>query len=78
MIENVFQSSTSSGNVKLVGWRVSEVIGSLSQSLVETETSVVSSSDCGAADDIVCTGTNTRCQGDVGAPLVQVSFYFSV
>ena len=68
------QDSTAAGDVKLVGWRISEVVGSLSQSLQETSTSLVSASDCGAGSDIVCTGTNTRCQGDVGAPLVQVLF----
>ena len=72
------QDSTVAGNVKLVGWRISEVVGSLSQSLQETSTSVVSSSDCGASSDIVCTGTNTRCQGDVGAPLVQVLFLINI
>jgi len=65
------QDSTAAGDVKLVGWRISEVVGSLSQSLQETSTSLVSASECGAGSDIVCTGTNTRCQGDVGAPLVQ-------
>ena len=68
------QDSTAAGDVKLVGWRISEVVGSLSQSLQETSTSLVSASECGAGSDIVCTGTNTRCQGDVGAPLVQVLF----
>ena len=70
------QDSSSTGEAKLVGWRISEVIGSLNESLQETVTSVLSSSECGGGTDLLCTGENTRCQGDVGAPLVQVTINF--
>lgn len=65
------EDSSSSGEAKLFGWRISEVIGSLSESLQETVTSVLSTSECGEGEGILCTAENTRCQGDVGAPLVQ-------
>merc|ERR1711973_248558 len=65
------EDSISTGEAKLVGWRISEVIGSLNESLQETVTSVLSSSECGGGTDLLCTAENTRCQGDVGAPLVQ-------
>jgi len=65
------EDSSSTGEAKLVGWRISEVIGSLNESLQETVTSVLSSSECGGGTDLLCTAENTRCQGDVGAPLVQ-------
>ena len=44
----------------------------LSSSLQETQTQVVAGAECG---DSLCTGANTRCQGDFGAPLVQVSHH---
>ena len=64
------------GSVSLVGWRVSAHVGSLSQSLETVETNLVT--DCGAAasDDILCTSDNTRCQGDIGAPLVKVTHHY--
>merc|ERR1711879_1039886 len=58
-----------SGEAKLVGWRISEYVGALSSSLQETVTSVVEEANCGG--DILCTAANTKCQGDIGAPLVQ-------
>ena len=48
-------------------------MGALSSSLQQTETQVVAEPECGAGADTVCTGANTKCQGDIGAPLVQVS-----
>jgi len=53
-----------------VGWRISEYVGALSSSLQETVTSVVEEANCGG--DILCTAANTKCQGDIGAPLVQI------
>ena len=63
------QDSTISGAVTLVGWRISAVVGSLSQSLESLDTTIVQ--DCGAESDKVCTAVDTRCQGDTGAPLVR-------
>ena len=63
------QNSVVSGEVQLVGWRISAVLGSLSESLVTRDTQIVS--DCGAGADKVCTSEDTRCQGDTGAPLVK-------
>merc|ERR1712203_568514 len=31
---------------------------------------IVSQSDCGVGTDLICTGADTRCQGDTGAPLL--------
>ena len=68
------QGSSVSGSVSLVGWRVSEQVGSLSQSLETVDTSIISSSECGVTSDtVLCSGDNVRCQGDVGAPLVKNS-----
>ena len=67
------QGAQASGDASLVGWRISEHVGALSSSLQETETQVVAEAECGAGADRVCTGANTKCQGDIGAPLVQVS-----
>ena len=54
-----------------MGWRISEYVGALSSSLQETVTSVVTSCSL-LGGDILCTAANTKCQGDIGAPLVQV------
>ena len=63
------QDSTVTGEVELVGWRISSVVGSLSQSLVSLKTTIVP--DCGAGEERLCTSEDTRCQGDTGAPLVK-------
>ena len=67
------QGAQAAGDASLVGWRISEHVGALSSSLQETETRVVEEAECGAGADTVCTGAETKCQGDIGAPLVQVS-----
>ena len=66
------QGAQAAGDASLVGWRISEHVGALSSSLQETETRVVEEAECGAGADTVCTGAETKCQGDIGAPLVQV------
>ena len=63
------QDSSVTGEVELVGWRISSVVGSLSQSLVSLKTTIVP--DCGAGEERLCTSEDTRCQGDTGAPLVK-------
>ena len=72
MSRGALQGAQASGNAILVGWRISEHVGALSSSLQETQTQVVAGAECG---DSLCTGANTRCQGDIGATLVQVSHH---
>ena len=72
MSRGALQGAQATGDASLVGWRISEHVGALSSSLQETQTQVVAGAECG---DSLCTGANTRCQGDFGAPLVQVSHH---
>ena len=72
MSRGALQGAQAAGDASLVGWRISEHVGALSASLQKTETQVVAGADCG---DSLCSGANTRCQGDIGAPLVQVSHH---
>jgi len=65
------QDTEVTGAVELVGWRISPLVGSLTQSLVSVTTQVLPQSDCNAGNDLICTSDTTRCQGDIGAPLVR-------
>ena len=63
------QDTSVTEEVELVGWRISPVVGSLSQTLVTLATSIVP--ECGAGEGVLCTSEETRCQGDTGAPLLK-------
>merc|ERR1711970_667840 len=66
------QGAEQSGAVVLVGWRISPVVGSLSETLTQVDTTVVSDTQCGVSDTLLCTAPDTTgCQGDLGGPLVQ-------
>ena len=46
--------------------------GSLSETLTQADTTVVSDTQCGVSDTLLCTAPDTTgCQGDLGGPLVQ-------
>merc|ERR1712179_136119 len=61
-----------SGAAVLVGWRISPVVGSLSETLTQIDTTLVSDTQCGVSDTLLCTAPDTTgCQGDLGGPLVQ-------
>merc|ERR1719320_204346 len=66
------QGAEQSGAAVLVGWRISPVVGSLSETLTQADTTVVSDTQCGVSDTLLCTAPDTTgCQGDLGGPLVQ-------
>merc|ERR1719481_1843745 len=66
------QGVEQSGGALLVGWRISPLVGSLSQTLTQSDTTVVSDTQCGVSDTLLCTeGDTTGCQGDLGGPLIQ-------
>ena len=54
------QDTEVSGAVVLVGWRISEVVGSLNQSLVSLPTDIVAQSDCGLGSGLICTASSSR------------------
>merc|ERR1711915_392894 len=63
------QDSQQEGQVKLVGWRVSELVGSLEQSITEVDGNLVSNTECNVGDTQLCS-TSTGCRGDLGGPLL--------
>jgi len=66
------QGTEQTGVATLVGWRISELVGSLSQTLTQSDTQLVSDTVCGVSDTILCTDEgDTGCQGDYGGPLLQ-------
>ena len=54
------QDSEVTGAVVLVGWRISEVVGSLNQSLQSLPTDIVAQSDCGLGSGLICTSSSSR------------------
>ena len=61
--------SYSDYNANLLTWLVS---GSLSQTMTQEDTELVSATQCGVSDSILCTSADTTgCQGDLGGPLLQ-------
>jgi len=66
------QGTEQAGGATLVGWRISLLVGSLSQTLTQTDTQLVSGTECGVSENILCTAADTTgCQGDLGGPLIQ-------
>merc|ERR1712123_103103 len=63
------QGTEQAGGATLVGWRISLLVGSLSQTLTQTDTQLVSGTECGVSETIICTEADTTgCQGDLGGP----------
>jgi len=66
------QDTEQAGGATLVGWRISVLVGSLAQTLTQVDTELVSATQCGVSDTILCTSADTTgCQGDLGGPLLQ-------
>jgi len=63
------QGSQQTGVARLVGWRITELAGSLSETLQDRE--VTLDTDCGMPGVLCSTADTTQCGGDYGGPLLQ-------
>jgi len=63
------KDSTQTGRASLVGWRLADTPGALSEKVVEVPLNIPNQSSC--PDKLICTESVTQCQGDFGGPLVQ-------
>lgn len=65
------QDATPTGTAQLVGWRISQHVGYLSETLQEKDLEIMS--NCQAGNTVLCTSPDSgdNCQGDEGGPLLQ-------